>query len=387
MMNKKIISLKNVFVTIICVGVYALVLISFLFQKIQNADIYVEDKRQIVLNAGINIVEKIEKYAETGKYVSAYLIDELIYEMGDELPCPVDFFDMQKTVQGNLLSEDLVKSFLFETELTDEMLHKKGKYIVKINCNGTLVEGHMAVVDTSKPVISVPERSDYFIGDTIYYKKNVVVTDNSGEKLEVMIDNSAVMNNVEGAYQVYYSAIDSSGNIAKVSSKIVITQEHEPTEDEVNQLADEVLTSILEENMTKLEQTRAIFEWCYNNIRYTADADKSSLIQGAYDGIHHRMGDCFTYYATGAYLMNRCGIENLAVSRKDDYVTHYWSLVNVGEGWYHFDCSPHRNGYKCFMQTDAQVKEYAQMYEENADYFVFDEAQMPERSRKILMNK
>ena len=43
-------------------------------------------------------------------------------------------------------------------------------------------------------------------------------------------------------------------------------------------------------------------------------------MQGACDGIHHRKGDFFTYYATGAYLMNRyIIIENLAVSRADDY--------------------------------------------------------------------
>jgi len=42
-------------------------------------------------------------------------------------------------------------------------------------------------------------------------------------------------------------------------------------------------------------------------------------MQGACDGIHHRKGDFFTYYATDAYLMNRYIIENLAVSRADDY--------------------------------------------------------------------
>lgn len=318
--------------------------------------------------------------------IAAYLQREFIWEMGSKKPIPADFFKPESLGTAESLDEETVSRFFFATPLTDEMLQKKGKYLVKIDCCGIVLDARLAVTDTTPPVINVPLRTEYEIGDTILYKKDVEVIDNSGEELNLMVDSSEVKSNMAGTYKVYYSVVDGSGNIGKAETEIVIKKAHIPDKEEVDALADELLGNILKitDGMTPLEQAKAIFDWCHDNIRYMADAEKGSLVQGAYDGLHYNAGDCYTYFATAAYLMDRCGIENLSVSRKSDVATHYWSLVNLGDGWYHFDCSPHRNGYKCFMQTDSQVKEYATRNEQNADYFTFDEPGMPDRAEAAI---
>lgn len=324
------------------------------------------------------------EYGDREINVSPYLLKELTWEMGSGKPKPIDFFDPKAVGTTEGLSEEEIEKFTILTPITDEMLFTRGKYVVKIQCNGMIIEGHISIVDTVPPVIEVPEQIEYEINSNILYKKDVVVSDNSNERLELLVDSSGVKTNIAGTYTVFYSAMDSSGNIGKASSEIIIAKEHEPTKAEADQLADELLESILSDHMTQSEQLKAIFDWCYSNIRYTSDSDKSSILQGAYDGIYFRAGDCYTFYATAAYMMDRCGIENLAVSRKGENATHYWSLVKVDGEWYHFDCSPHKGGFKCFMQTDEQVREYARKYEKEETYFEFDEKEMPERAKKEI---
>ena len=42
--------------------------------------------------------------------------------------------------------------------------------------------------------------------------------------------------------------------------------------------------------------------------------------------------------------MTRVGIENKDIERVPSGNTlHYWNLVNIGEGWYHFDATPRPN--------------------------------------------
>ena len=47
----------------------------------------------------------------------------------------------------------------------------------------------------------------------------------------------------------------------------------------------------------------------------------------------------------------------------DKEARHYWSLINVGSGWYHFDCTqysyPESN---FFMVTDKELKRWDKIY-------------------------
>lgn len=315
--------------------------------------------------------------------IATCLLPELVWEMGGELK-PSDFFDPVALETAFGLTEDDLDALEFETEPDEGMLHTAGKYEVRIRAGKQVLLAHLTVQDTTPPVITAPEPAAYHIGDAISYKKGVSVSDNSGEQLLPEIDNSNVLTNMAGTYYVYYAATDSSGNTGRAVAKITILPEHEATEEEVQALAADVLDSILTEGMSQYEQAEAIYDWCHGNIMSAMNADKSSVLQGAYDGLFHRKGDCYTFYAAASWLLTACGIDNIGVSRAGGTATHYWSLVNTGSGWYHFDCSPHAGGYKCFMQTDAQVRAYSAQHRATEKYYEFDEPDMPQRETEIL---
>lgn len=306
--------------------------------------------------------------------------EELVWEMGNAAPEPKDFFELSEEDSIWVNSMNLV----FENSYDSEILKKRGRYVVKVESIAGEIECHLFVNDTTPPQIKAPQQITYNIGDTILYKKDVVVSDNSGENIELLVDTSEVKSNMAGKYPVHYSAMDSAGNVSNIDVWLIINKQHIPTEDDIKKLADQVLEQIIREDMSKYEKAFAIFTWCNKNICYTADAEKDSIVDGAYDGLYYMRGDCYTYFATAAYLMDICEIDNLPVSRKTNRGTHYWSLVNTGSGWYHFDCSPQKDYYLCFMQTDEQVQNYCKRIgKENLYQFNHTDG-MPEISTTII---
>ena len=54
-------------------------------------------------------------------------------------------------------------------------------------------------------------------------------------------------------------------------------------------------------------------------------------------------------------LLDELGVEYMSVTRLGGRTRHYWTIVNIGTGWYHFDTtisSTHRS--RCFMWTNEQ---------------------------------
>ena len=91
-----------------------------------------------------------------------------------------------------------------------------------------------------------------------------------------------------------------------------------------------------------------------------------------YDG---EEGDCYAYACTAKALLTRAGIPNLDIRRIPTSFEHYWNLVDVGEGWYHFDTTPRPDHPTIFLWTDAELMEY------NAEHygaFDYDPALYPE---------
>ena len=60
-------------------------------------------------------------------------------------------------------------------------------------------------------------------------------------------------------------------------------------------------------------------------------------LRAAYQGLHNRQGDCYVYQMTSKVLLDAAGIENRLIDTMPLRYLHCWNLVNIGEGWYHFD--------------------------------------------------
>lgn len=158
---------------------------------------------------------------------------------------------------------------------------------------------------------------------------------------------------------------------------------------ELDELAKGILDQIISPDMTRYQQAKAIYDYVDGSIKYSANPDKSSWVNGAKEGLGLRQGDCFTYYASSRALLTYLGIENEMVCREGGRGPHWWNLVNCGEGWYHFDATPRYEkmpDFDSFMFTDEQAADYTYnvaYYRGYPAYYKFDAEGLPERATEF----
>jgi len=183
----------------------------------------------------------------------------------------------------------------------------------------------------------IPNR--YFqIGEPVDFLYQVKVR-NGSDPLSVVTYNTSLVNeNEPGRYRVYYTITDRNNNTDTVFAYIVKT--NAPLE-RVMSYADRILDSIITDEMTQLEKSRAIFNWTRENIAYSFSSERDDPVLGAFTAFTRARGDCFIFYSAAEILLTRAGIKNIQVSRiPGESARHYWHFVNVGDGWYHFDTTP-----------------------------------------------
>jgi hypothetical protein len=115
--------------------------------------------------------------------------------------------------------------------------------------------------------------------------------------------------------------------------------------------------------MTMREKAAAIYQWTYHNIGYADNSPKDVWLTGAYNGLVKRTGDCYTYAATAKALLERIGLEPMVIRKEVTANTssnnHWWLLLDLGDGYYHFDPTRRKDRTEFFMWTDAQLKVYS----------------------------
>ena len=220
--------------------------------------------------------------------------------------------------------------------------------------------------DTTAPTIST-SYIKVTVNGSLSYKKSISVSDNcdSASDITLDIDNSNVNLSAIGSYIVYCTATDTSGNVAKkdITVQVVDTATEVHTQEEINRYCDDLLARIIDDSMSTRDKAYAIYKWTRSNIGYINNSQKGDWLQGAYDGLIKKQGDCFTYAATAKALLERIGLQPLEIKKeKADWTTqsnHYWLLLDLGDGLYHYDPTPRKDGTWFFMWTDAQIKEYS----------------------------
>ena len=254
--------------------------------------------------------------------------------------------------------------------------------------NSTTIEVPVQVLcDTEPPVIEGVRNLRAYIGDSISYKENITVTDNMDASPTLEIDNSQVHLNQAGTYEVIYKATDASGNTAVETITLTLEEKVESTvePETVYEMADKVLAKITDSSMDDMQVAYAIYRWTKYNIAYTGHSDKSSWVKGAYDAFKNRAGDCFNYYAAARALLDEAGIQNIGVVKSDtSHSSHYWNLINLGNGWYHFDCTPRSgSGDNFFMVTDEELNAYSRAHNNS---HIFDSSLYPERATESVQS-
>ncbi|WP_028235468.1 transglutaminase domain-containing protein [Pseudobutyrivibrio sp. MD2005] len=226
------------------------------------------------------------------------------------------------------------------------------------------------VEDVTPPEIAGVEPLQFAQGDAISYKKNIVVTDDQDDNPTLEVDTSEVNSDKRGVYPVKYIATDSAGNVTEKSTtiKIVSAKISAATEETVNAMADEILAEIIKDDMSQLEQARAVYNWVVDNITYSESAGIDDLYSAAYKGMYNRIGDCTVKQKTAEVMLNRLGIKNMEIEKIRDTRGHYWLLIDVGEGWYHYDPNLQLDGTRIFYWHDADLWAYSNSHKNTHNY-------------------
>ncbi len=232
------------------------------------------------------------------------------------------------------------------------------------------------IVDTEPPVIRGLNTLNVTTGENVLLKSGVSATDNVDGEIQFSVDSSALNTSVEGYYTVYYSATDSSGNTAREARTVIVSGIGAET---INRLCDNVLQYIVNNSMTDRQKAYAIYNWVTSNFRYSTSTAylMGQYYKAAYSGFNTHAGNCYIYYAVSSALLTRAGVQNIMIQRNEPSNPHYWSLVNIGGSWYHFDTCPHFAAYpfNSFLRTDAEVRWYSQT--QAIGYYNFDSSLYP----------
>ena len=273
-------------------------------------------------------------------------------------------------------------SYLSEPDVSKEGSSPATVVLTDAAGNTTQVDVTVNVVnDTEAPVISGAIDLEVYAGDSVQYKKYITVTDDKDSDPELKVDNSGVDLDTPGSYQVTYTATDAAGNQSSVTITLKVSEKTDTYVelDTVLELAQQVYDEIITDDMDDLQKTFAIYNWVNKHISYTGTSDKTSWTRGAYDAFTNRVGDCYNYFAAAKALYTVAGIQNCDIVKSDtSHSQHFWSLVNLGDGWYHVDCTPRAGtGDNFFMLTDAELEAYSSAHN---NCHIFDSSLYPERA-------
>lgn len=303
---------------------------------------------------------------------------KVIMHIVDTVPPAVQVQDLQGYTLLPRMAEDFIVSAEDVTKVTvdfkkapDVTLIGEQDVEIKVvdaGSNEVIVPAKLTLeADTEAPIINGVTDLNVIVGGSIAYKKNVTVTDNCQEGLQFSVDNSAVNLNVEGIYPVVYKAKDFAGNETSITASVTV-KPRVYTESEIYALADSVLARIISPGMTPMEKVQAIYNFNKSHISYISHSEKGNWLRAAYEGFVDGKGDCYVYACTAKALLIRAGITNMDIIKIPSKTSHYWNLVNLGEGWYHFDTTPRKDRPTIFMWTEAQMMDYSAKHNGSHNY-------------------
>ncbi len=330
----------------------------------------------------------------------------------------------KKEKGGGFLAVNILLLVLTAIEIAALVLVLTGKVRVELVKDGANESGGM-------PVITGVSDLEITAGGTVSYRSGVSARDGNGAAIPFEVDASAVNTEVPGVYPVIYGATDGRGRYVRVIARVTVlppaspddtppaletlpgetsgaatepepdtsvpVTEPEPdtsvpvTEPEppdtspapaengmkarLDEIGREVLSGIITDGMTEREKAEKIFVFVNTRMKYVSTSDKSDWVNAAYTGYTQKKGDCFNYFALSKELLTLAGIPSVDLVRVGGNSAHYWQLVNVGDGWYHFDACPHPREcpFRCFMRTEAEVRDYSvKCAKWRKNYYVYD---------------
>ncbi len=227
-----------------------------------------------------------------------------------------------------------------------------------------------AYQDRIAPEITGVHDFTIYQGEAIAYRTGISVTDNEDLSPILNVDSSGVDLTIPGTYEVIYTAVDTSGNIATEKAMVTVLTKTQSFVDleTIEDAADALLARIIWPEATTREKVHAIYTWARTNIGYEGHSDRTDWRQTGYSVIQELRGDCYGYYAVCKLLFERLGLPNIDVVKVKNTETdseHFWSLVSIDGGatYYHFDATPRvGDGDDFCLVTDAFLDAYSETH-------------------------
>ncbi|MCR5216113.1 MAG: hypothetical protein K6C69_04200 [Lachnospiraceae bacterium] len=267
-------------------------------------------------------------------------------------------------------------SFAEEVDWTEE-----GERQVKILCADA--EGNEIVKiarltlseDTLAPVfgatwVTVTE------GDRVSYREALRITDNADavEDITLEILESNVDLNSIGRYTALMKATDTVGNSREVRVSVRVLGENGAAYNEasIQREVDEIYGAIISAGMSDRQKAQAIYNWVHNRIKYGGHTVKGDYWGAAYSALDRRYTDCYGYAVACDLLLKKAGIPTQMIVKQitpaTSQVDHYWNLIFLDNGWYHYDATRRRDGATFCIVTDAQLMYYSATHEGSHNY-------------------
>ena len=208
--------------------------------------------------------------------------------------------------------------------------------------------------------------------NSYHYTKNVKAVDDRDGKVKVSVDTSKINWGKTGVYKVIYTAKDKAGNKAKAWAKVKVY-----VKGAAESASDGVLNSVIKSDWSDIEKAKAIYHYVTKHMSYVKNNTMyRDWREEGLNAIKYGSGDCYAYMAISHLLLTRAGIPCITVKYESSTNHHYWSLVYVNGGWYHFDTTPRLNKKQFCLLTDWQARANGQYPITSGNY--------PARATKVI---
>lgn len=232
------------------------------------------------------------------------------------------------------------------------------------------------IKDDEPPVIEGVREITAAVGSSVSYKRGITVRDNVDPKPKLTVDDGEADLRRTGSYVIIYKAKDMSGNesFAKTMLHVVTAEaladpeKNAAKEAELNAAADNILQTLGTARMSQMDAARTIFNWINKKIMWVEEIPMDSWVDAAYSGIVKRRGDCYVFASVAKCLLTKAGIPNMDIHGTRERNTHYWNLINIGEGWRHFDATRWADKAELFYYTDEQIKPFSDAHDGSHEY-------------------
>ena len=137
------------------------------------------------------------------------------------------------------------------------------------------------------------------------------------------------------SYQTLLFSIDNRGKVTLVNQKVYTDEQINI----INQKVDQVLSQLINDNMSNYDKITAIHNYIINNTVYDKvranDISNNSgyLSHTAYGVLVSGKGICGGYSDAMAIFLNRLNLNNYKISSDN----HVWNYVKLDNNWYHLD--------------------------------------------------